>query len=278
MVRLALCNEVLREMDFATQCDYAARLGYDGIELAPFTLGETPHNLASHSRRRIRRQAAEAGVEIVGLHWLLLTPPGLSITASDSSTIAATTGVLRGLVELCADLGGTVMVHGSPKQRVVAPGETRSEAWERARPVLEAVAPYARAANIRYCLEPLARAEDNFVNTVEEAVRFLQPTDGEVFRTMIDCRAATLSETWPVADLIDQWLPSGWIGHVHLNDKNRRGPGQGADTFGAVLERLARHNYQGFASVEPFEYDPDGPATAARSIGYLRGILEGLHQ
>jgi len=28
--------------------------------------------------------------------------------------------------------------------------------------------------------------------------------------------------------------------------------------------------------VEPFVYIPDGPACAARSIGYLKGVLENL--
>lgn len=275
MVRFALCNEVLREKDFAAQCDYAARLGYQGLELAPFTLGEAPHLLSSRRRRQIRRQAADSGLEIVGLHWLLLSPPGLSITATEPSRAAETIRVLRGLVNLCADLGGTVLVHGSPKQRVVAAGEEREAAWERALRVLEAPVRDAEAAGVRYCLEPLARVEDNFVNTIEEAVRFVGSLGGGV-KTMIDCRAAGLSEAESVAELIDKWLPSGWIGHVHLNDRNRRGPGQGRDAFAPVLERLLHHDYRGFASVEPFEYDPDGAATAATCIGYLRGILESL--
>jgi hypothetical protein len=29
-------------------------------------------------------------------------------------------------------------------------------------------------------------------------------------------------------------------------------------------------------AVEPFDYVPDGPAAAARAIGYIKGILEAL--
>jgi D-psicose/D-tagatose/L-ribulose 3-epimerase len=38
----ALCNEVLRELDFTAQFALARRLGYDGLEIAPFTLSEAP--------------------------------------------------------------------------------------------------------------------------------------------------------------------------------------------------------------------------------------------
>jgi sugar phosphate isomerase/epimerase len=41
-MRFALCNEVLQPMPFAKQCEYAAQLGYDGIELAPYTSPTTP--------------------------------------------------------------------------------------------------------------------------------------------------------------------------------------------------------------------------------------------
>ena len=35
MIQFALCNEVLQPMPFAEQCVYAAKLGYDGLEVAP---------------------------------------------------------------------------------------------------------------------------------------------------------------------------------------------------------------------------------------------------
>ena len=34
-MRIALCNEVLAGMPLERQCEYAARLGYDGLEIAP---------------------------------------------------------------------------------------------------------------------------------------------------------------------------------------------------------------------------------------------------
>jgi sugar phosphate isomerase/epimerase len=93
---------------------------------------------------------------------------------------------------------------------------------------------------------------------------------------MIDCSAASRTEADPIPALIDRWLPTGRVAHVQVNDANRRGPGEGEVKFAPILAALKRNGYDAVAAVEPFKYVPDGPATAARAAGYLRGILEAL--
>jgi D-psicose/D-tagatose/L-ribulose 3-epimerase len=274
LIPLALCNEVLRELPFGEQCAYAAALGYDALELAPFTLGDEPHRLSASARAAVRRAAADAGLAIVGLHWLLVTPPGLSLTAPDASVRARTVDVMRALVGLCADLGGSVMVHGSPAQRTVAAGDDPAAARKRARDALATVAADVEAAGITYCIEPLARRETNFINTVAEAAALAADVGSPQVRTMIDTSAASVAERESVAALVDRWMPSGMIAHVQVNDRNGRGPGQGHDRFAPLFAALARHRYTGTVSVEPFDYHPDGRAAAAWAIGYLRGLLE----
>ncbi|MBI4240310.1 MAG: sugar phosphate isomerase/epimerase [Candidatus Rokubacteria bacterium] len=274
-MKIALCNEVLRELPFAAQCDYAAALGYDGLELAPFTLSDNPHLLAAAERARIRRAAADAGIEIIGLHWLLVTPKGLSITSPDRAVRDRTVEVMRRLIGLGADLGGKVLVHGSPAQRQVEAGDVQG-AWARARDSFAAIVADVEATGVLYCIEPLARQATNFINTVAEAVELVKAIGSPGFRTMIDTGAAGLTEDIPIADLLDRWLPTGMIGHIQVSDTNRRGPGQGDNKFAPVFAALVRHGYAGAVSVEPFDYRPDGPAAAARAIGYIRGILEAL--
>jgi sugar phosphate isomerase/epimerase len=275
-MRFALCNEVLGGMDFTAQGAYAAAVGYDGLELAPYTVSAEPHRLPSPERARLRRVAADAGVPITGLHWLLVTPPGLSITSPDDGVRARTVEVMRGLVELCADLGGRYLVHGSPRQRAVADGEDQAAALGRARECWAAAAEAAGAAGLLYCIEPLGRAATRVVNTVEEAVAVVREVDHPALRAMIDTSAAAATEDEPVPAVLDRWLPTGLIGHVHLNDPNRRGPGEGELQFAPILRALAEGGYCGMAAVEPFVYEPDGPGCAARAIGYVRGVMQTL--
>jgi D-psicose/D-tagatose/L-ribulose 3-epimerase len=279
-MKFALCNEVLAPLPFAQQCKLAADLGYDGLEVAPFTLAEDPMTLSDADAADLRRIAEDHGLAIFGLHWLLVAPAGLSIVSEDAPLRARTTGVMTRLVELCAAMGGRYLVHGSPKQRSVPAGSTRDQAWERARECLRAAGDAAARHGVTYCLEPLSRRETDLFNTVDEAARMVQEVGSPGLRTMIDCSAAGQTESEPVHALMERWLPRGVIAHVQVNDPNRRGPGQGELDFGPILAVLARMDaaghFPGIVAVEPFDYVPDGPGCAARAIGYLRGVMQGL--
>ena len=274
-MRIALCNEVLAPWPFARQCEWAAAVGYEGLELAPFTLGDDAWKLPAAERAALRRAASDAGIAISGLHWLLRQPEGLSITSPDATVRARTLEVLRGLIDLCADLGGAVLVHGSPAQRRL-PADDEAAGRERAIETFATVAAHAQAAGVTYCIEPLAAPEADFLHTVAEAAAVVQAIDRPALRTMLDCCAAARAEAESVHEVLARWLPTGLLAHVQLNDPNLRGPGQGALGFADILRALRRHGYAGWIAVEPFDYHPDGPACAARAIGYLKGLLEAL--
>jgi sugar phosphate isomerase/epimerase len=275
-MRIALCNEVIAPMPFPRQCEYAAKLGYDGLEIAPYTLSEEPQRLGSAQLAAARAAAKDAGIVVTGLHWLLVKPAGLSIATRDDAVRKRTLEVMFTLVDQCAELGGRYLVHGSPQQRRVDAGDTRAAALARAQECFAAVAERAEKAGVIYCIEPLSAEQTPLINTLEEAARMVQAIGSRAVRTMLDCSAAGRMETAPLPALVDRWLPNGMLAHVQLNDRNRRGPGQGEQRFAPLLAALTRHGYAGDIAVEPFDYVPDGPGAAARAIGYVRGILEAL--
>jgi D-psicose/D-tagatose/L-ribulose 3-epimerase len=275
-MKLALCNEVLGGLSLEAQCELAARLGYDGLEIAPFTLANAPERIDSGEARRIRGVVEAAGLVVTGLHWLLVKPSGLSVTDPDPARRRRTLEVVTRLIGLCAELGGKVLVHGSPKQREVAAGETLDIARARLRDFLAEAAEAAAAHGVVYCIEPLSRNETLLINTVAEAAEIVRAVGRPSLRTMIDCSAAGQSEAVSMPELIDTWLPTGLIGHVQVNDPNRRAPGQGEMRFAPIFAALKRHGYDGTVAVEPFDYVPDGPGCAAYAAGYLRGVRESL--
>lgn len=274
--RVALCNEVVRTLDFAAQCRLAAALGYDGLEVAPFTLSDTPDQLSEAEIRSLRRIAEAEGVAISGLHWLLIRPAGLSLTDPDAALRARTAAVMARLVDLCAGLGGRYLVHGSPAQRRLPEGAARTEAAGWAAAAFHAAGRAAAAAGVTYCIEPLSRNETDYVNSIAEAAAVIGTPAPPGLATMLDVSAATREEAETPAALAARWLPSGLIGHVHLNDISRRGPGQGDVPIAPVIAALRQGGYGGWLGVEPFEYVPDGPGAAARAIGFVRGIEAAL--
>ena len=275
-MRVALCNEVLRDLPIDEQARLAAALGYDGLEIAPFTLDrDQPHRVGAETVKAARRAVADAGIVVSGLHWLFVVPKGLSITIADSAVRAETVDVMHELVRLCADLGGTYLVHGSPGQRRLEPG-TEADGRARALDFFREAARSAEAAGVTYILEPLSPDQTNFVTTVTEAAEIVAEIGSPAFRTMVDCSSAGSNETDSIPRLLDRYLPGGAVVHVHFNDPNRRGPGQGDLDFSPIVAMLDHLAYEGWIGVEPFDYVPDGPGSAARAMGYIAGLRAGL--
>ncbi|WP_207209929.1 sugar phosphate isomerase/epimerase [Tropicimonas sp. IMCC6043] len=274
MIRLALCNEVLREISFAEQCSIIADLGFDAVEIAPFTLSEDPAALTAAKRREIREIAGDAGLEIAGLHWLMNFPEGLSIT--DPLRAGEAGAHMEAMVELCADLGGEMMVHGSPDARNPADAPDAAAARAAAADCFARAGRAAEAAGVRYCLEPLSPSLTPFLNSVADCVEFIDEIGAPGLLTMLDTCAAADSEDRPAHEVLEKWLPTGRIGHVHVNDPNRRAPGQGEMRFGPVFDVLTRAGFAGYVSAEPFVYEPSGLACASVAAGYLRALRESV--
>lgn len=272
-IPINLCNEVIRELDFRAQCAFARAVGYDGLEIAPFTLGATPHDLPRPVIGEIRATAEGEGMPIAGLHWLLAAPEGLSITSTDDVVWRRTVEVGSRLVMLCAEFGGRYLVHGSPGQRRLEAGR-EAEGRDRAIAYFAAMAAEAEKAGVAYLIEPLARKDTAFVNSVDDALRIVEAVGLPALGTMIDCYA-TAADGGDVVALLKEWLPQDSVGHIHFNDTSRRGPGEGDLAFAPIVDMLQELGYRGAIGVEPFVYEPDGMACAARAIGYVRGLMEG---
>ena len=274
--RLSLCNEVLAELSFDRQCALAAALGYSALEVAPFTLAEDPLALTDRDALQVKAIAAEHGIVISGLHWLLVKPKGFSITNADREVRARTTAWMQRCVELCALMGGSYLVHGSPVERSIAPGQSPAEALAFATECWARAGAAATQAGLTYCVEPLSANQTPIINTVEQAIAVVRDVNQPGLQTMLDTCSGARAEALPLDQVIDRWWPTGHLAHIQLNDRNLRAPGQGEDRFAPILAALQRQHYQGWLAVEPFVYQPDGPTTAALAAGYLKATLQAL--
>ena len=272
-MKLAVCNEFFEGWRIEKVLNYAAEIGCDGVELAPFTLAQSVNRISAARRRNIRKAAEKAGVEIVGLHWLLASPPGLYLTHPDNAIRAKTQDYIKVLINFCGDLGGKVMIHGSPQQRLVQKGWDRDACWNHAVDVFAGCVKDLERNGVTYCIEALTPKETNIINSMAEAKKMVADVGHPNFQTMMDTKAAA-SESKPHVDVIAEAGKA--LRHVHVNDPNLRGPGFGDLAFAPILRALKDRGYKGYVSVEVFNFKPDPQTIAARSIGYLRGILEGL--
>jgi sugar phosphate isomerase/epimerase len=274
-IKISICNELFQGWPLEKVFEYAAQLGYDGVEIAPYTLADSVTEISTKRRKAIRRSAEENGIEIVGLHWLLVKPEGLYINHPDEIIRIQTQEYMEALIHFCADIGGKILVHGSPHQRTVQEGWDFQDSWDFAKETFKVCLKTARKRNVLYCIEPLAHNWTNFINTVAEALQLLKEVRHPNFKLVFDCRGASVQEK-SISDALLRALNSGYLRHVHVNDTNGRGPSFGDTDFVPILKMLIKNSYKGYISVEVFDFSPDPQTVASRSIGYLRGILETL--
>jgi sugar phosphate isomerase/epimerase len=266
-MRYAICNETFEGWDHQRVCRFAAGVGYTGLEVAPFTLAPRITDVSAARRKELRVQAEDAGIPIMGLHWLLAKTEGLHITSPDEGVRRRTADYLSELARCCRDLGGELMVFGSPAQRRIPAGATKAQAMDYAADTFRKAAPAIADASVKLCLEPLAPPEADFINTCAEGVELLKRIDHPNFLLHLDVRAMS-SESTPVVDLIRRHIAQ--TGHFHANDPNKRGPGFGNVDFVPIFKALRESKYQGWVSVEVFDYSPDPETIARKSIEYMR--------
>src|SRR5437667_4852487 len=129
-MNFAICNEIFRDWKLEEIFAYVGKLGYQGVEIAPFTIANSVTDISPDQRQQIRDSAARNNVKVVGIHWVLVKPEGLYLNHPDGMIRERTAQYFCDLVDFCADISGKIMVVGSPKQRNVMPGVSAEQAWE----------------------------------------------------------------------------------------------------------------------------------------------------
>ncbi len=272
----AICNELFQKLPFERACEEVKRLGYEGLEIAPFTLGADPGALSSADRQGIQGVILNAGLKFAGLHWLLAAPEGLHATARDESVRKRTWNYVHQLIDLCADLADPasddkgVLVFGSPKQRSAEDGMTPREATDILTHELAHAAPHAESRGVKILIEALSPDQTNVVTCLADAVSIVKQIGSPAVQTMFDTHNA-VAEQDSHANLIRKYAP--YIHHVHVNEMNGSEPGAGDYDFRPVLAALAEADYSGWVSVEALDFSRDATEIAARAIQHLESCL-----
>ncbi len=278
--RLSICNEIYQGWVFGNACKSIRGFGYEGIEIAPFTLAEDPAKISADKRREYRSVMEGEGLYFVGLHWLMIAPKGLHVTTPDEKLRKRSWEHIRHLIDLCADLAGDredrgVLVFGSPQQRGATGGLSREKATRHFTDGLASVAAHAEERRVTVLAEALPRAQCDVLLSMEEAVKIVKQIGSPAVRTMFDVHNA-IDEAEPHATLVDRYFD--YIRHVHINEYDGRHPGTGDYNFRPLLETLARRNFPGWVSLEVFDFSPGAEEIAEQSSRYMRTQIAKLRQ
>jgi D-psicose/D-tagatose/L-ribulose 3-epimerase len=273
-MRYAACNELVHDRSLADACRLIARCGYQGIELAPYSLAADPLRIPPATAREIRRAIADAGLACVGLHWLLKAPPGLHITTPEIGVRRRSWDAVRFLVDFCHAVGGSLVVLGSGKQRGTQ-GISRDAAMAILRDELADLAPHLAQSGVTVLLEPLQVRVTDVLNTLHEARAIIDAIGSPRIASMLDFHnSQDERESWEslIAGHTDI------IRHVHLNEADGHHPslverpGRARSEFAAAFRALAATGYAGWISLETFHTADSPEMVLAETRAFLNGM------
>ncbi len=272
-MKFAICNETFLDWPFDRAFAFARECGYTGIEIAPFTIATDVKEITAAKRAEVRRQAEVADLQVIGLHWLLAKTTGYYLTTPDEAVRRKTAEYVKELARCCRDLGGSILVFGSPQQRNLLPGVSYDQALDYAAEVFQSAMPVLEELDVTLAVEPLGPAEGDFLLTADAGARLIEMVGSPNCRLHLDCKAMS-SEGEPIPEIIKRH--HALLAHFHANDANRLGPGFGEIDFVPIFAALGEIDYRGWVSVEVFDYSPGVERLARESIEYMQDCLAQL--
>jgi len=270
-MKFGICSEIFKDWnDTGRAIDYVKEIGYDGLEIAPFTLSQYVTDISTSTRAEIVKRAAAAELEILGIHWVFVGPEGIHLTHPEKEIRERTAQYLIDLAHFCGDVGGKVMIFGSPKQRNIQPGLAYQQAFDNAVEVFSKALPTCAERGVTICMEPLTYLETNFCTSAEETATLIDAVNHPNFRLLLDTKAMTFEKGGRPAT-IKRFAK--YLAHYHANDENLNGPGWGDVDFGPIFDALRDINYQDYMSVEVFKFEPGPEAIAVKSLEYMKRFV-----
>ena len=268
-MKYAICNETFQDWPFEKAFQYAREVGYTGIEVAPFTLASSATEVSAEQRDTVKQQIKDAGLECVGLHWLLAKTEGFYLTTPDDAVRQRTGDYLKELAKLCRDLEGSNMVLGSPQQRNLLEGVSHEQGMAFAAEAIRDAMPVLEDCGVTLALEPLGRGEGDFLNTAAYGIELAQMVDSPNCRLHLDVKAMS-DEEKEIPDIIRD--SKEWTANFHANDPSLLGPGMGEVEFDPIFSALKETEYDGWVSVEVFRYEPGIETICEESMRYMREV------
>jgi sugar phosphate isomerase/epimerase len=270
-MRFAVCNEVFEDLSLPEQFRAAAELGFDAVEIAPYTIAQYVTDVDAARRRQVVELARDNGLAVAAIHWVLARTQGFHVTHPDPRVRQKTVDYLRALVDFGVDIGAEVMVVGSPAQRAVTNEVSYAEAWKWFSEAIAAAAARGAGAGLKICIEPLAPATgNNFILKAFEAVKMARQIAMPNVGVILDTYSGALTEE----DLPGAIRETGsLLFHYHCNDHNKRAPGWGKVDFVSIFEALLDINFAGYCSVEVFDFSLDPREHVGKGLEHLRRCL-----
>jgi sugar phosphate isomerase/epimerase len=264
-MKLAISNIAWYPKQIDSFIQFISDLGCDGVELAASMIWDEPVLSSPVERRAVQKKISDAGLQCTGIHALLFTHPEMVLFGSQNVRLSMA-DYLTKMMDVCSDLGGDVLIYGSPKNRMKGylPDE---KAHKIALDFFREMDIQAKKRGVIFCLEPLAKNETDFLNSLTEAEMYIYEAGSGGLGLNIDMSA--LKDT---SEYQDGRLSSFFdrANHVHINDPGLMPPGSTGLDHTFLSSSLRNSKYSKFISIEMRRIDNDVEGSVRKAIDYVR--------
>jgi sugar phosphate isomerase/epimerase len=255
-MRLAVSNLAWPAQLDDAAFDLLASLGVGGVEVAPTKIA--PWNaLSASSLSEYRSKLAGAGLVVSSLQAILYGRDEPQLLG-DGPRFEQMRDHIKLVTGVAAQLGGSVLVFGSPRNRIRGP-MAEDEAWSIARDRLRSLAEIAGEAGVALGIEPVPAAYGgDFLTSWREVLRMVQEVDHPGVRVHLDTACITLR-----GDTIDAAVTAanGWLAHFHAAEPHLVSFAAPACNHAAAAAALRAIHYDKWLSIEMRE-QPENPLAA----------------
>jgi len=241
--------------------DRAAKLGYDGVELALLRAEEV-------DIPRMKQRLSATGLEIPCISsGQVFAADRLYFTHPDAAVREAAVTRIIGMIYLAGEFGARV--NTGRVRGLVHEGESTETAKERYMACLHRCADIAEKVGIELIVEPVNRYEVNFINSCAEGLDIVKAAGRQCIKLMPDLFHMNIEDV-----SFRQTFESAreYISYVHVADSNRLAPGWGHLPFDEIFQILSDIGYDGYLTAEILP-KPEPDQAAAQAASYLLGRL-----
>jgi sugar phosphate isomerase/epimerase len=278
-MKYGICNEHFPDWSLSETVHILADMGYDGVEITPWTVVDSPLEADQGTLNTVRETIENAGLDVIGVPRVLAAGDSEYHIGHPEASVRDRTGrYLASIVDLCAAIGGSVVIFGSPNQRSVPDGTDSTTVWRNAVETFsdERLLERLEATGVTLCMEPISPAYTNFVTTTIEAIEFAEDVSHPNVGVALD-GFHLARESRPATECIHD--ASGHLEHFHSDGDTGKGAAEGTLEYGPIVGALDDIGYNGYLSLEIHELIFEGedstldPVDTARSsIDYLRSV------
>lgn len=249
-MKLSACTAAFGMADLKKIIKTSAELGYDAVELTAAL--HLPVESTKERRKEVLGWIKEAGIECSALHYIF--DGTIRLLSTDPEMMKKSVDYMKKVIDVAYDMESpTVIVGSGGKTRSFEPDWDREDGIQCMADVIRQSGEYAKEKGVTLAIEAINRYETNFLNTLEEAVNFVNLVDHPNVRTMADTYHLNIEEVNP-AETIRKYGHT--LANLHLADSNRQAPGDGHFDFASVAEALRETGFHGYCSFEVFGLYP----------------------